>query len=100
MEHDVALAAARRARDGSPVLLQLSVANLVLIEELNLEPTGGFNVLTGETGAGKSMLVDALNLVLGGRAQPDLVRRGTKEAEVEALFEVVPGSSVAVKLEA
>jgi DNA repair protein RecN (Recombination protein N) len=82
------------------VLIQLSVKNLVLIEELTLEPTGGFNVLTGETGAGKSMLVDALNLVLGGRARPDLVRRGTKEAEVEALFDVAPDSGLGAKLEA
>jgi DNA repair protein RecN (Recombination protein N) len=96
----MALAAAPSARDGSPVLIQLSVANIALIEELSIEPTRGFNVLTGETGAGKSMVVDALNLVLGGRARPDLVRRGAKEAEVEALFEVEPGSSVAVKLEA
>jgi DNA repair protein RecN (Recombination protein N) len=82
------------------VLVQLSVSNVVLIEKLTLLPAGGFNVLTGETGAGKSMLVDALSLVLGGRARPELVRTGAKEAEVEALFEVAPGSSVAAKLEA
>jgi DNA repair protein RecN (Recombination protein N) len=93
------LAPGASARDGSSVLVQLSVTNIVLIEKLTILPTGGFNVLTGETGAGKSMLVDALNLVLGGRAKPELVRRGAKEAEVEALFEVVPGSSVAAKLE-
>src|SRR5208282_3088353 len=58
------------------------------------------NVLTGETGAGKSMLVDALNLVLGGRANPDVVRRGAREAEVEALFEVKPGSRVSARLDA
>jgi DNA repair protein RecN (Recombination protein N) len=82
------------------VLVQLSVANVVLIEELSLELSGGFNVLTGETGAGKSMLVDALDLVLGGRAKPEVVRRGAKEAEVEALFDVPPGSSVEEKLRA
>src|SRR6185312_7143761 len=60
----------------------------------------GFNVLTGETGAGKSMLVDALGLVLGARARPDLVRNGQEEATVEALFEIEPGSRVAAKLEA
>jgi DNA repair protein RecN (Recombination protein N) len=82
------------------VLVQLTVSRVVLIEQLVILPTGGFNVLTGETGAGKSMLVDALNLVLGGRARPEIVRRGAKEAEVEALFEVAPGSSVSAKLEA
>jgi len=82
------------------MLLSLAVQNLVLIERLTLELSSGFNVLTGETGAGKSMLVDALGLVLGGRASPELVRRGAREAEVEALFEVAPGSRVAAKLEA
>ena len=82
------------------MLLQLAVQNLVLIESLTLELAPGFNVITGETGAGKSMLVDALGLVIGGRASPQLVRRGAREAEVEALFEVAPGSRIAAKLEA
>ena len=82
------------------MLLQLAAQNLVLIEQVTLEPGPGFNVLTGETGAGKSMLVDALSLVLGARANPDLVRSGEREATVEALFEVEPGSRVAAKLEA
>jgi DNA repair protein RecN (Recombination protein N) len=82
------------------MLLQLNVRNVVLIEKLSLELSPGFNVLTGETGAGKSMIVDALSLVLGGRARPDMVRAGTKEAEVEALFDIEPGSRAAAKLEA
>ena len=82
------------------MLVQLSVQNLVLMERVTLEPGPGFNVLTGETGAGKSMLVDALSLVLGGRADPESVRAGAREAEVEALFEVAGGSRVAAKLEA
>jgi len=82
------------------VLVQLTAQNLVLIEHVTLEPGRGFNVLTGETGAGKSMLVDALGLVLGARARPDIVRSGAREATVEALFEVEPGSRVAAKLEA
>ena len=81
------------------MLLRLAVRNLVLIERLVLELAPGFNVLTGETGAGKSMLIDALALVLGGRARPDMVRAGTKEAEVEALFEIAPGSRTAARLE-
>jgi len=82
------------------VLVQLSAQNLVLIEQVTLEPGRGFNVLTGETGAGKSMLVDALGLVLGARARPEVVRTGEREATVEALFEVEPGSRVAAKLDA
>jgi len=82
------------------LLAQLTVRNIVLIERLVLELAPGFNVVTGETGAGKSMVVDALSLVLGGRARPDLVRGGAGEAEVEALFELSPGSRAAAKLEA
>ena len=82
------------------MLLQLSIRNIVLIERLVLELTPGFNAITGETGAGKSMVVDALSLVLGGRARPELVRSGADEAEVEALFELSPSSRVAAKLDA
>jgi DNA repair protein RecN (Recombination protein N) len=82
-----------------PLLAQLTVRNVVLIERLVLELAHGFNVVTGETGAGKSMVVDALSLVLGGRARPDLVRGGADEAEVEALFELPPGSRAAARLE-
>src|SRR5262249_13368340 len=84
---------------GWSMLAQLTVRNVVLIEKLALELAPGFNVLTGETGAGKSMVVDALGLVLGGRARPEVVRAGAKEAEVEALFEVDPKSRLAQKLE-
>jgi DNA repair protein RecN (Recombination protein N) len=82
------------------VLLQLTVRNFVLIERLVLELSPGFNVITGETGAGKSMLVDALSLVLGGRARPEVLRSGTEEAEVEALFEVGADTRAAAKLAA
>jgi DNA repair protein RecN (Recombination protein N) len=82
------------------VLVQLSVRNVALIERMSLELSPGFNVLTGETGAGKSMLVDALSLVLGGRARPELLRTGADEAEVEALFELAPGSRAQARLEA
>ena len=85
---------------GAAMLVQLTIQNLVLIERLTLELSPGFNVITGETGAGKSMLVDALGLVIGGRASPELVRKGAREAEVEALFDVAPGSRVAARLEA
>lgn len=70
------------------MLTHLAIDHLVLIDHLQLDLAPGFNVLTGETGAGKSMIVGALDLVLGGRARPDLVRRGAKEAEVTAHFEL------------
>jgi DNA repair protein RecN (Recombination protein N) len=82
------------------MLLSLTIDNVVLIEHQVLELGPGFNVLTGETGAGKSMVVDALALVLGGRARPEIVRSGAREAEVAALFEIEAGSRVAAKLEA
>src|SRR5258705_6927964 len=70
------------------MLVELRVQNFVLIEHLELRLERGFNALTGETGAGKSIVIGALGLVLGGRAAPDLVRPGAAEAEVEALFDV------------
>jgi len=82
------------------MLHTLTIDNVVLIEHQVLELSSGFNVLTGETGAGKSMVVDSIGLVLGGRAQPQVVRTGEREAEVAALFEVESGSRVAAKLEA
>ena len=82
------------------MLVQLTVQNIALIERLVLELRSGFNVITGETGAGKSIVVDALSLVLGGRFKPELIRTGARDAEVEALFEVPRRSRVAEKLEA
>lgn len=82
------------------MLLSLTIDNVVLIDHQVLELGSGFNVLTGETGAGKSMVVDALALVLGGRARPEIVRAGVREAEVAALFEIEPGSRAFAKLEA
>ena len=76
------------------MLVQLSIRNLVLIEDVRVEFGPGFHVISGETGSGKSMLLDALGLVLGSRARPDLVRAGAKEAEVEALFELGPPSEL------
>ena len=70
------------------MLAQLRVRELVLIEELDLELAPGFNALTGETGAGKSLVVAAFDLLMGRRASSELVRRGAAEAEVEGLFDV------------
>jgi DNA repair protein RecN (Recombination protein N) len=69
------------------MLTQLSIRNIVLIEALDLAFHGGLGVLTGETGAGKSILLDALGLVLGGRGDSALVRSGEEQASVTATFE-------------
>ncbi|HAU22648.1 MAG TPA: DNA repair protein RecN [Erythrobacter sp.] len=69
------------------MLSQLSIRNIVLIEALDLEFGGGLGVLTGETGAGKSILLDALGLILGDRAETSLVRAGEEKASVTASFE-------------
>lgn len=74
---------------GSDVLLRtLSVRNFAIIERLDLEFGSGFNVLTGETGAGKSILMDALNLILGARAGAEMVRGGAERATIDAIFDV------------
>ncbi len=70
-----------------PMLSQLSIRNIVLIEALDLAFDSGLGVLTGETGAGKSILLDALGLVLGNRAETALVRAGEEQASVTAAFE-------------
>ncbi len=69
------------------MLATLRIRNFVLIDQLELQLGPGLNVLTGETGAGKSIVVDALGLLLGNRSNPDVVRPGAPEAEVEALFQ-------------
>jgi DNA repair protein RecN (Recombination protein N) len=70
-------------------LVELTVENLAVIERVRLPLSRGFTVLTGETGAGKSLIVDALALALGARATTDLVRSGTDAARVEAIFDAV-----------
>ena len=70
------------------MLRALDVRDFVLVERVALEFGAGFGVLTGETGAGKSMLVDAIELLMGGRAEGDLVRAGAERAELSAEFEV------------
>lgn len=70
------------------MLKELVIRQFAIIEEVRLQFNEGFHVLTGETGAGKSILIDALGLVIGGRASADFVRYGEEKAEIEALFEV------------
>lgn len=68
------------------MLLQLNIKNFALIEDLSISFDRGFNVLTGETGAGKSILIDAINYVLGGKFNKDLIRTGKDKTFVEAIF--------------
>ncbi len=70
------------------MLREISIKNLAVIEEVTVPLAPGLNVLTGETGAGKSILVDAILLILGARAQPDLIRSGEDSATVQAVFEL------------
>lgn len=81
------------------VLTELVVENVALIERASVALGPGFNVLTGETGAGKSLVLDALGMVVGHRAGPDVVRAGADAARVEALFEVDPSSEIGRRLE-
>jgi DNA repair protein RecN (Recombination protein N) len=77
------------------MLRVLSVRDYVIVERVELEPAAAFTVLSGETGAGKSILVDALELLVGGRADSALVREGAERAELAAEFEVAAGSALA-----
>ncbi|HEX6157028.1 MAG TPA: AAA family ATPase, partial [Burkholderiales bacterium] len=70
------------------MLRALEVGNFILIEKVSLEIGGGFTALTGETGAGKSILIDAIELLVGGRGDGSLVREGAERAELSAEFEV------------
>ena len=85
------------APDRPSRLLELAVRDLALIERLRLELAPGLNVLTGETGAGKSLLIDALGLALGARADTSLVRHGAEGARVEALFDRLPEPLIATR---
>ena len=82
------------------MLVALRIKNFILLDELEIELVAGFNVLTGETGAGKSIVVGALSLVLGGRASAEQVRPGADEAEIEALFDVRGSDRLVAQLDA
>ena len=78
-------------------LLELTVDDLALIDRLRLSLGPGFNVITGETGAGKSLLIDALGLVRGARADTGVIRHGAESARVEALFDRLPEPLIVVR---
>src|SRR5262245_65634880 len=83
------------------MLLSLTIRDIILIERLELEFERGLCALTGETGAGKSILLDALGLALGGRAERALVRPGAAQGSVSAAFAVPEGAcSLSARLEA
>lgn len=76
------------------MLLECAIRNFAVIESLRVHFGQGFHVLTGETGAGKSMIVDALGLIAGGRGSSEWVRHGADKAEIECLFDVPAGHPV------
>ena len=80
------------------MLAELYIRDFAIITELRLNFDTGFNVLTGETGAGKSIILDAVSLILGGRADTSFVRAGSEKASVEATFEVNDQNFAAVKV--
>ena len=76
------------------MIKSLEISNIAIVRGVSLDLEGGFTVLTGETGAGKSILVDALGLLLGARAAPEVVRTGEERALVEAVAEVASAEAV------
>ena len=76
------------------MLVQLTISNFAIISQLETHFKSGLNILSGETGAGKSIIINAVNLILGGRASADLIRSGSDEARVEALFNIPENHAV------
>jgi len=81
------------------MLKELRISNLALIDSLEIDFSGGLSVMTGETGAGKSIILQALNLLQGVRASGDIVRRGAERASIEARFTVAGESGIAEMLD-
>ena len=76
------------------MLVHLTISNFAIISHLDVQFKPGLNILSGETGAGKSIIINAVNLILGGRAHSDLIRTGSEEARVEALFILPRNASI------
>ena len=81
------------------MLIRLRVKNYALIEDMDISFGGGLNILTGQTGAGKSILIGSLNLILGEKASSEMVRSGEEEAFVEASFDVI-GNTIFIQTSA
>src|SRR5881296_3869514 len=81
------------------MLTTLNISNIALIDELTVEFERGLNLLTGETGSGKSIIVDALGVLIGGRFSSDLLKSGTERGSIEGLFAVAPNSELEAMLE-
>jgi DNA repair protein RecN (Recombination protein N) len=90
------LSFAQSLNPGHRVLVELRLENYAVIDNIAVEFASGLNLLTGETGAGKSILIDALSLLLGEKASPDVIRSGAERAVVSAVFEIENGSETAV----
>jgi DNA repair protein RecN (Recombination protein N) len=78
------------------LLVELNIKNFAIIDELNLRFSSSFNVLTGETGAGKSIIIDAVSTLLGGRAESEYIRAGTDESRVEGIFHLDEAMQAAI----
>ncbi|WP_025197005.1 DNA repair protein RecN [Streptococcus agalactiae] len=81
------------------MLLEISIKNFAIIEEISLNFETGMTVLTGETGAGKSIIIDAMNMMLGSRASVEVIRHGANKAEIERFFSVEKNQSLVQLLE-
>ncbi len=77
------------------MLRELSIKNFTIIDKLHISFSDGFTILSGETGAGKSIIINAVNLLLGSKATAKLIRTGSEAAELEALFQITPKSRLA-----
>ncbi|VTS24084.1 DNA repair protein RecN [Streptococcus dysgalactiae] len=82
------------------MLLEISIKNFAIIEEISLNFENGMTVLTGETGAGKSIIIDAMNMMLGARASTEVIRHGANKAEIEGFFSVDANPALVACLEA
>ena len=78
------------------MLLELSIRNFAIIEKQTISLNQGLTVLTGETGAGKSIIIDAIQLLAGGRGSAEFIRHGEEKAEIEGFFQLPDGSHPAI----
>ena len=88
----------RVTENGHAYVQELRIKNFAIIEELNLSFSKGLNILTGETGAGKSIILNAVQLLLGDKATEELIRSSEEEASVEALFDISANREVKEKI--